>query len=227
MKPVAVFVFVFVFVLFPMIGMAQSKEFPKCYFENSVDYGLIPLAVRFSGNLTPFATSEWDFDDGATSAERNPAHTFEEQCNCYVELTVTKKRNGNSNSCARIVMALLVLPDFRMNRINGRAPLEVVFTNTTSVSDGVVLDYNAFPPEWDFGDGSEISTEENPTHIYTERGEYDVSLTIRYDGWYYTRIKMGVIRVRGIARLASDEAEEEKITVVSPDDNSKTIMLHK
>ena len=40
-----------------------------------------------------------------------------------------------------------------------------------------------FPPytyEWDFGDG-EISTEENPTHAYTEAGYYTVSLTVTDD----------------------------------------------
>ncbi len=40
-----------------------------------------------------------------------------------------------------------------------------------------------FPPytyEWEFGDG-EISTEENPSHAYTEEGYYTVSLTVTDD----------------------------------------------
>lgn len=32
--------------------------------------------------------------------------------------------------------------------------------------------------EWDFGDGSEISNQKNPLHIYTEKGNYDVRLTV-------------------------------------------------
>lgn len=38
--------------------------------------------------------------------------------------------------------------------------------------------------EWDFGDGSPISTEWNPSHTYTEKGEYIVTQTTRnsYDG---------------------------------------------
>jgi PKD repeat protein len=32
--------------------------------------------------------------------------------------------------------------------------------------------------EWDFGDGSPISTESNPTHTYTQRGRYTVRLTV-------------------------------------------------
>ncbi len=46
-------------------------------------------------------------------------------------------------------------------------PNTVAFTNNSE---------NAFDYEWDFGDGSDISTEENPTHTYEEAGEYEVTL---------------------------------------------------
>lgn len=38
--------------------------------------------------------------------------------------------------------------------------------------------------EWDFGDGSPVSTEWNPSHTYTDKGEYIVTQTTRnfYDG---------------------------------------------
>ncbi|MFZ6050490.1 gliding motility-associated C-terminal domain-containing protein [Halocola ammonii] len=50
--------------------------------------------------------------------------------------------------------------------ISGCAPHEVQFNNF-SVGDQF---------EWDFGDGSPVSTEEEPTHTYTEPGEYTISL---------------------------------------------------
>ena len=34
--------------------------------------------------------------------------------------------------------------------------------------------------EWDFGDGSPVSTEPNPTHTYAQAGTYDVTLTVTY-----------------------------------------------
>lgn len=55
----------------------------------------------------------------------------------------------------------------------GSAALAVQFTD---LSEGNVSDWL-----WDFGDGG-TSTEQNPTHTYTDAGFYDVSLTVRYGG---------------------------------------------
>ena len=38
--------------------------------------------------------------------------------------------------------------------------------------------YGAEEWEWDFGDGSEVSTQKNPLHIYAKEGNYDVRLTV-------------------------------------------------
>ena len=48
----------------------------------------------------------------------------------------------------------------------------VNFTNTSA---------NAFGYVWDFGDGSPLSYEENPTHTYAQAGNYTVTLSIVYD----------------------------------------------
>ncbi len=50
----------------------------------------------------------------------------------------------------------------------GFAPLTVDFVNNTKFA----VSYS-----WDFGDGSAISTEENPTHVYETAGTYTVALT--------------------------------------------------
>jgi MYXO-CTERM domain-containing protein len=56
--------------------------------------------------------------------------------------------------------------------IEGRAPLEVTFTDESSDPDGTIDEYR-----WDFGDGT-TSSEASPTHTYLDPGDYTVSLTV-------------------------------------------------
>ncbi|WMN06140.1 DUF4958 family protein [Marivirga arenosa] len=58
----------------------------------------------------------------------------------------------------------------------------VDFTFAPDVNDPYAIEFtnssqNAVAYEWDFGDGSEISTEENPIHIYDAVGTYQVTLS--------------------------------------------------
>ncbi len=55
---------------------------------------------------------------------------------------------------------------------SGIAPLEVHFSNSVVGGDGPVT------YEWDFGDGSTVSIESDPVHIFTNPGVYLVALTV-------------------------------------------------
>ena len=55
----------------------------------------------------------------------------------------------------------------------GLAPLTVSFTSEASDPEGQPLTY-----EWDFGDGSPASDEEDPVHTYTEFGTFTAELTV-------------------------------------------------
>jgi PKD repeat protein/glucose/arabinose dehydrogenase len=54
----------------------------------------------------------------------------------------------------------------------GFAPLEVSFEAEATDADGDELSYS-----WDFGDGNS-SDEQNPSHTYTEAGEYEAEVTV-------------------------------------------------
>jgi PKD repeat protein len=61
------------------------------------------------------------------------------------------------------------------DKTDGALPLTVQFTGSNS-SDRDQGDSIRF--EWDFGDGSPISTEPNPTHTYTKAGRYTAILSV-------------------------------------------------
>lgn len=64
------------FFVFIFVGVAVGGDnFPKCYFNQSVDYGLLPLTVHFYNNRALFATSNWDFDDDSVSTKKK-SHTY-------------------------------------------------------------------------------------------------------------------------------------------------------
>lgn len=58
------------------------------------------------------------------------------------------------------------------SRYFGKAPLVIQFSDLSEVDDTEITSWL-----WDFGDGN-TSTQQNPTHIYTEAGLYTVSLTV-------------------------------------------------
>lgn len=70
----------------------------------------------------------------------------------------------------------------------GDAPLTVKFTN---LSTGNISAY-----EWNFGDGSTINAEQNPSHTYQKAGTYSMSLTVTGDnGIKDTKVEANYITV--------------------------------
>ena len=59
---------------------------------------------------------------------------------------------------------------------SGPAPLTVHFSSSSKDPDGTITSY-----EWNFGDGSPISSEQNPSHTYSNPGSYRVTLVVKDD----------------------------------------------
>lgn len=68
-------------------------------FTSNVTSGLAPLAVQFTdasvGNITGWL---WDFGDGTTSTEQNPAHIYNTTGNYTVKLTVSNDEGNNAST---------------------------------------------------------------------------------------------------------------------------------
>jgi len=136
-------------------------------------------AITFTDASTPNASGisqwQWVFGDGNNQTETVAGpitHTYT-TANIYtVELTVT-----NSNGCVSVMTPIQVSVNpkpkaaFSFTDVcipNGSA----VFTDNSTIFTGTVNQWS-----WDFGDASPAVSGQNPTHIYTTGGNYNVTLT--------------------------------------------------
>jgi len=78
----------------------------------------------------------------------------------------------------------------------GFPALKTVFVNTTKFANSY---------KWDFGDGSAISTEENPEHTYTVVGTYTVKLTATNEKGDSVLIKTDFVKVNSKPTLPAGE----------------------
>jgi PKD repeat protein len=148
---------------------------PVAGFTCDVNSGEAPLIVSFTSTSTGEITSySWDFGDGDTSALINPAHTYSATGKFMAKLTVTGPGGSNSDDQSINVQAPSP-PDASLtcDVTTGDAPLTVNFTST---STGNITSYS-----WDFGDG-EVSTLENPSHIYNNPGTFTAILEVTGPG---------------------------------------------
>lgn len=132
----------------------------------------IPFLVNFT-NTTPNVQSVvWSFGDGNTSTSLNPSHTYTQAGTFPVTLTVTDNL-GCTNSFTKPNYINIDLPDadFNADVRKGCVPLSVNFTDESTIAPA------ATSWLWDFGDG-QTATGQNPTHVYSDTGHYNVKLIV-------------------------------------------------
>lgn len=110
--------------------------------------------------------------------------------------------------------------DFVLNPCDSLGILGSFSSNITETSVEFLDETNGNPTNWlwTFGDGT-TSTEQNPTHVYNEGGEYIVTLeTWGNDGWdievQYLRTTTGVGTVTGVVTNAEDGTPIPRARVV-------------
>ena len=108
--------------------------------------------------------------------------------------------------------------EFEATPLTGSRPLNVQFTD---LSTGTITSWL-----WDFGDGS-TSTLQNPAHVYTDSGQYTVSLTVTDDTTSDTGTKDQYVTVSGmpnpVAWWRFDEASGSTAVDSSGNDNDGII----
>ena len=164
-----------------------NRSLPIANFTSNVSEGYAPLAVQFTDHSQNATGWNWDFEDGTNSSKQSPAHTYFAAGNYNVSLTVSNENGTDSKTATINVSEPVAIPvaNFTSNVTIGYAPLPVQFTD---------LSQNATEWNWNFGDKN-TSSEQNPMHVYSSTGIYDVNLTaINANGTNSTSATITVVR---------------------------------
>ncbi len=117
----------------------------------------------------------WYFGDGATSTEQNPRHAYSAEGEYNVLLIVTDANNNTATDKTEAEIEDEEGEDEFEADAGDDYEAEVNETiQFYGSAEGGVEPYTWY---WDFGDGYN-STDQNPTHAYSEEGEYEVILTV-------------------------------------------------
>jgi len=136
----------------------QNPDNPLEFMFNDASYGDIE-------------SWEWDFGDGTSSDLQNPIHTYTDEGEFEVCLTIFDDWGPCEDTfCDTLIIDVpqLCEADFEFE-VTPTNPFEYNFTD---LSIGSI---NAW--DWDFGDGN-VSDLQNPSHIFQDTGTYEVCLSV-------------------------------------------------
>ncbi|MDB5282738.1 MAG: hypothetical protein JWO06_1813, partial [Bacteroidota bacterium] len=145
---------------------------PDAGFTNTVIPGCGGLQSCFSNTSTGNGLIyNWNFDDGQISDSVNVCHSFITSGSFNVSLVATDS-SGCTDTARGVINSNIIIPRTAFvadSTSTTCPPLSVSFTNLSSNIDSV-SSWN-----WQFGDG-QVSTLQNPFHIYTTSGIFTVTL---------------------------------------------------
>lgn len=163
---------------FTMPVTISASPLAEFNYENTCSNAPVNFTTQSTPNGgTSIISHLWDFGDPAsgmsnTSNLQNPSHIYANPGTYTVLLQVT-----NADGCPDTishVIEILPKPPVDFSWINTCLGTTTEFTVNTGVTNvGAVQTF-----DWDFGDGSVHSTQQDPTHDYAAAGTYTVILTI-------------------------------------------------
>lgn len=154
-------------------------EKPTAYFTyEGPTEDCVPFSTSFKNESSDSSESDliytWSFGDGEGSVEENPEHTYYTAGVYNVTLVAKNSYCQDSYTLNRTIEAVKPQAVFGVNNNEScSGQLNAIFTNLSNARE-------SFSSQWNFGDGS-ISQEKDPTHLYTQPGEYSVQLKVTDD----------------------------------------------
>ena len=121
---------------------------------------------------------EWDFnEDGVIDSTKETAsYRFNQNGNYTCKLTVTDSIGATSeDTCVIRVMNKIPIAVFSVSPDNLSIQDTINITDQSYDKDGSIVSWF-----WDFGDGTN-ATEQNPSHMFNEKDEWQITLTVTDD----------------------------------------------
>jgi PKD repeat protein len=137
--------------------------------------------VNFDGSLSTASEGssivkfEWDFENDGTidAKEKNTSYTYNQKGTQTCRLIVTDSISVISEDiCLVNVLNRKPIAEFTVSPSDPSIQDEVNITDNSSDPDGTVTSWF-----WDFGDGT-TSTSKNPSHKFSQKGEWKITLTV-------------------------------------------------
>ncbi|KKL11952.1 hypothetical protein LCGC14_2540630, partial [marine sediment metagenome] len=151
--------------------MIDEPEDTVCNISARFRLSAADLSLETENNSSGLNNSySWSFGDGFQSNEFQPVRTYDKPGSYEVCLTVFDSLTNCFDEVCQVIEVgqVVCAADFEFY-YDTTVANKIVYTST---STGPLYSYM-----WLFGDGN-VSTEENPTHIYQQNGYYDVSLIV-------------------------------------------------
>lgn len=147
------------------ITVKGNDVFAK-YFTD-INQGCQPLEVNFFNLSSPGADIIWNFGDGTSAFADNVPHVYDSAGTFKAKLYA---RGACGIDSFTTTINVFAKPKPAFTNLPACAGYPTQFINNTTNGNSYV---------WYFGDGSSsISTQPNPTHIYTATGAYTVKLVV-------------------------------------------------
>jgi len=141
-------------------------------FDQTPNSACVPAAADFTNKSRNATNYVWEFGDGGGSGDVNPSYIYNKAGTYSVKLTAfdnngcrSIKYGSNNFTAKETPIAEFVMSPGQLKLPDAKA----IFSNLTVYSAPTQF-------EWDFGDGSPVSPDLNPVHVYADTGAYKVKL---------------------------------------------------
>ncbi|MDW8273672.1 MAG: PKD domain-containing protein [Chitinophagales bacterium] len=155
-------------------NILANKITAAALFDDSTCVGATNLFVNQSTGINQ--VYQWSFPGGtpANSTSRNISVVYNSQGSFPVRLIVRDNTNTCRDTLRDTIHVYNPIANYGLDKKYASCPNPPFLVQFFDSSRNDIHSW-----EWDFGDGTPISNERNPTHYYTHAGVFPVRLTVR------------------------------------------------